>query len=302
MASGSKRVIFAALAGNGAIAITKFAAAFYTGSSAMLSEAIHSLVDTGNQVLLLHGMKRAERPADAKHPYGYGREIYFWAFIVAMMIFALGGGISIYEGIHKLQHPEPMTNAYINFIVLGLSMVFEGMSTLVAYREFKRTKGDLGYFSALCASKDPILFTVLLEDGAAMLGLVTAFIGIALAQYFQSPWIDGATSIAIGVILFSTSIFLSVQSKALLIGESAAVDMDDGIRALVDATVGIERVELVMTQHLGPQDVLTNIACDFKDDLSAGEVERMIAALRAQIQAVYPAVTHVFVEARATKA
>ncbi len=302
MASGSKAVIFAALAGNAAIAVTKFGAAFYTGSSAMLSEAIHSLVDSGNQVLLLHGMKRAARPADAKHPYGYGREIYFWAFIVAMMIFALGGGISIYEGLHKLAHPEPMTNAYINYIVLGLSLVFEGMSTAVAYREFKKTKGDLGYFSALCASKDPSLFTVLLEDGAAMLGLATALVGIALSQYLELPWIDGATSIAIGVILLSTSLFLSVQSKALLIGESADPAVDEGIRAMVAATDGIEHVALVMTQHLGPEDVLTNIACDFRDALSAGEVEQMIAALRARIQAAYPSITRVFVEARSKSA
>ena len=205
MASGSRSVIFAALAGNAAIAVTKFAAAFYTGSSAMLSEAIHSLVDSGNQVLLLHGMKRASRPADLQHPYGYGRELYFWAFIVAMLVFTLGGGISMYEGVHKLMEPEPMSHAYINFIVLGLSLVFEGGSTMVAYREFKKTKGDLGYLTALRASKDPALFTVLLEDGAAMVGLAVAFIGIALAQYFQLPWIDGATSIVIGLVLLSTA-------------------------------------------------------------------------------------------------
>jgi cation diffusion facilitator family transporter len=298
MASGSTKVILAALAGNGLIAATKFAAAFFTGSSAMLSEAIHSLVDSGNQVLLLHGMKRAARPADARHPYGYGREMYFWAFIVAMLIFALGGGISLYEGFHKLAHPEPMTHAYINFIVLGLSLVFEGMSTVVAYREFKKTKGDLGYFSALCASKDPSLFTVLLEDTAAMIGLAVAFIGIALSQYFALPWIDGATSIVIGLVLLGTSGFLAVQSKALLIGESADPAVDTGIRALLGQCAEIEQVSLVMTQHLGPQDVLTNIACDFRDDVPAGDVERVIAVLRAQIQTAYPSITRVFIEAR----
>lgn len=299
MAGGSTRVILAALAGNAAIAATKFGAAFYTGSSAMLSEAIHSLVDSGNQVLLLHGMKRAKKPADAAHPFGYGREIYFWAFIVAMMIFALGGGISIYEGIHKLQHPEAMKDAFINYIVLGLSLVFEGGSTFVAYREFNKSRGDLGYVAALKASKDPALFTVLLEDGAAMLGLATAFIGILLSQSLGLPWIDGATSIVIGLILLSTSVFLSIQSKALLIGESADAQVVEGIRAIIAAMPEIERVDAVMTQHLGPMDVLVNASCDFRDDLTAGQVEACILAMRTQVRHAYPEVTHIFVEARA---
>lgn len=298
MASGSKKVIFAALAGNGLIAITKFGAAFFTGSSAMLSEAIHSLVDTGNQVLLLHGMRRAARPADVIHPYGYGREIYFWAFVVAMLIFALGGGISIYEGIHKLDHPEPMSHAYLNYIVLSLSIIFEGGSTYVAYREFKKTKGDLGYLGALVASKDPSLFTVLLEDTAAMLGLITALVGIALSQWLEMPWIDGATSIMIGLILLATSVFLATQSKALLIGESMDPSVYTHIRNLVRETNGIEEVQLVMTQHLGPEDVLVNIACDFRDSLSAAEVEHITAQLRKQISDTYPSVTRVFIEAR----
>lgn len=302
MASGSKTVILAALAGNGLIAMTKFGAAFFTGSSAMFSEAIHSLVDSGNQVLLLHGMKRAARPADAKHPYGYARELYFWAFIVAMVIFALGGGFSIYEGWHKLHHPEPMAHAYINYIVLSLSIVFEGGSTFVAYREFKKTKGAQGYIGALVASKDPALFTVLLEDTAAMLGLFTALIGITLSQVLEMPWIDGATSIVIGLILFGTAVFLAVQSKGLLIGESADPLLDQAIHGIVAGTPGIERVGAVMTQHLGPQDVLVNLACDFRDTMSAAEVENTIAALRVQIQVAHPIVTRVFIEARSLKA
>ena len=301
MASGSKAVILAALAGNALIAATKFGAAFFTGSSAMLSEAIHSLVDSGNQLLLLHGMRRAARPADAQHPYGYGREIYFWAFIVAMLIFTLGGGISLYEGIHKLQHPEPMRAAYLNFIVLGLSMVFEGGSTFVAYREFRKTKGDAGYLTALKASKDPGLFTVLLEDTAAMIGLVVAFVGIALSQLLALPWIDGATSMVIGVVLLGTAAFLAVQSKALLIGESADAAVEAGIRAVLAAQPEIEQVGLVMTQHLGPQEVLANVVCDFRDTISAAQVEQLTAQLRVRIQQAHPSVRQVFIEARSAQ-
>ena len=298
MAGGSHKVILAALAGNALIAITKFGAAFFTGSSAMFSEAIHSLVDSGNQVLLLHGMKRASRPADTQHPYGYGREIYFWAFVVAILIFALGGGISLYEGFHKITNPEPMSHAYVNLIILALSFVFEGGSTFVAYREFKKTKGDRGYLMALRASKDPSLFTVLLEDSAAMVGLTVAFIGIGLSQWLGLAWIDGATSIVIGLVLLSTAAFLAIQSKALLIGESADPAVDAGIRALVGARAEIEQISLVMTQHLGPQDVLTNIACDFRDSISAADVERIIAEVKAEIRTQHPMITRVFIEAR----
>ena len=300
MASGSKKVIFVALAGNLLIALTKSGAAFFTGSSAMFSEAVHSFVDSGNQLLLLHGMKQAARPADAEHPYGYAREIYFWAFVVAMLIFALGGGVSLYEGIHKLHNPEPMTHVFVNYIVLGISLLLEGSSTVIAYREFRKTKGARGYVEALKASKDPALFLVLLEDSAAIVGLAVAFLGILAAQRFNLPWIDGAASIIIGLILLSTAWFLAAQSKALLIGESADKELNQGIRTILSTFAEIEQVALVLTQHLGPQDVLVNIACDFRDSISAGVVEQLNAKLRQQIQAAYPIVTRVFIEARST--
>ena len=178
MASGSKKVIYAALAGNSLIAVSKFVAASVTGSSAMLSEAIHSLVDTGNQGLLLFGMKKAEKPADEDFPFGYGKEIYFWSFIVAILIFALGGGISVYEGIHHLLHPQPAKNPLINYVVLGLAIIFEGAAWLFALREFKRRKGENGYIEAINQTKDPSVIVVLFEDSAAMLGLLVALIGI----------------------------------------------------------------------------------------------------------------------------
>lgn len=297
MASGSKLVIYAAMAGNGLIALTKFAAAAFTGSSAMFSEAIHSLVDTGNQGLLLYGMKRAERPADARHPYGYGREIYFWAFIVAILIFSVGGGISIYEGVHKLDHPEPLSNPLINYLVLGFAILFESGSTYVAYREFKKTKGTRGYVEALRSSKDPALYTVLLEDLAALLGLVIALIGIALAQLLDMPALDAVTSIVIGAVLIATAGFLCFESKALLIGESATDEIVQGIRAIIGRMPEISATHAVLTQHLAPHEILASISVDFRDDLTSGAMERAVGSLRQQIQHAFPDVTRVFIEA-----
>ena len=202
MATGSKTVIYAALAGNAAIALTKFAAAAFTGSSAMLSEAIHSVVDTGNQGLLLWGLRRAKRPPDERFPHGYGKEVYFWSFVVAILIFAVGSGVSIYEGIKHVQHPSEMTNPLVNYIVLGLAMVFEGTAWLIAWKGFRKAKGNMGYFEAVRSGKDPTLFVVLFEDSAAMLGLlVVAMVGIALTQVTGIPYFDGIASIVIGLIL-----------------------------------------------------------------------------------------------------
>ncbi|RUT98082.1 cation diffusion facilitator family transporter, partial [Mesorhizobium sp. M7A.T.Ca.TU.009.01.3.2] len=195
---GSKKVIFAALAGNFAIALTKFAAAAFTGSSAMLSEGVHSLVDTGNGGLLLYGMHRAARPADRTHPLGHGRELYFWSFIVALLVFALGAGVSFYEGVIHMMAPEPVANAEVTYIVLGLSFLFEGSSWWVALKEFRQQKGKQGWLRAVQSSKDPSVYTVLFEDSAALLGLIVAFAGILAAEVLEMPELDGAASIGIG--------------------------------------------------------------------------------------------------------
>ena len=229
----SKKVIYTALAGNALIAITKFIAAAMTGSSAMLSEAIHSVVDTGNQVFLLHGMKQASRPADAEHPFGYGMELYFWTFVVAILIFAVGAGLSLYEGIAKIIEPHPIVNPEINYVVLGLALVFEGGAWWVAFREFRRLKGPLGYFAAVRASKDPTIFTVLFEDGAAMLGLLVAFLGVALSDYLQIPMLDGVASIVIGCILGLTAVLLAYESKGLLIGEAVSPVLVAGVKSIL---------------------------------------------------------------------
>lgn len=296
--SGSKKVIYAALIGNGLIAVTKYAAAAYTGSSAMFSEAIHSTVDSGNQILLLLGMKRAQRPADARHPFGYGPEIYFWAFVVAILIFALGSGISIYEGVQKVLHPNPMTNPPVNYIVLGLAIVFEAGAWWVAYKEFQTTKGKRGYLDAIRVSKDPSVFTVLLEDTAAMLGLLVALVGIAAGQIFGIAELDGVASIVIGLILAATAVLLAVETKGLLIGEGADPDLVAAVRQLVLQSPSVAVVNEALTMHLGPKDVLLTLSLDFSDSLSSGEVERCVSALEVEIKEKHPEIRRVFIEAQ----
>ena len=301
MASGSKKVIFAALIGNSLIAVTKFTAAFVTGSSAMLSEGIHSLVDTGNQVLLLHGLKQSKKPADEKFPFGHGKEIYFWSFIVAILIFALGGGISIYEGVQHLQHPKPIDKPLINYIVLGLAMLFEGAAWLFALREFTRAKGKWGYFEAVQRGKDPSLFVVLFEDTAAMLGLMVAFAGIALADMTGILYFDGAASVIIGLILLGTAIWLAYETKGLLIGESANASVVRGIRNILKGYRQIEHINEVLTMHMGPDFVLANISVDFRDNETASSVESVIAEIDNTIKTQFPQIKRIFIEAEARK-
>jgi len=295
---GSLKVVLAALIGNGLIAVTKFGAAAFTGSSAMLSEAIHSVVDTSNQALLLYGMRRAKRPADEQHPFGYGREIYFWAFVVAVLIFAVGAGVSMYEGFEKIRHPHPITNAYVNYIVLGVAMVFEAGAWWIAYREFERTRGHLGVFEAVRHSKDPTVFTVLFEDTAAMLGLAIAFAGIALGEYLDMPVLDGVASVMIGVILALAAAILAYECKGLLVGESARAPVVRGIRALVQGRDGVKGVNELLTMHLGPSDVLVNLSLDFEDGLASEKVEAAITAMERTIKESYPEVSRVFIEAQ----
>jgi cation diffusion facilitator family transporter len=299
MSGSSTKVIYAALAGNTAIAITKFAAAAVTGSSAMLSEGIHSLVDTGNQGLLLYGMRRAKRPPSEAFPFGHGKEIYFWSFVVAILIFAVGAGISIYEGIHHILHPRPMSNPLIAYIVLGLSVVFEGGAWFFALREFGKTKGNLGYVEAVNRGKDPSMFVVLFEDSAALLGLLVALIGITLAHLTGLAWFDGLASIVIGLILGVTAIWLAAETKSLLIGEAASGHVIRGIRSLLREEESIERVNEVLSMHMGPEYVLVTISADFHDDIRAAKLEQTIARIERAIRQRYPEVKRIFIEAEA---
>ncbi|MET4807016.1 cation diffusion facilitator family transporter [Limibacillus sp. MBR-115] len=295
-ASGSKTVIYAALVGNLLIAVTKFGAALYTGSSAMLSEAIHSLVDSGNQGLLLYGLRRAKRPADDRHPFGYGMELYFWAFVVAILIFAVGSGVSLYEGILKILEPHPITNPLINYVVLGAAIIFEGVAWTMAFKEFQRTKGTRGWMEAVRQSKDPALFTVLFEDSAAMAGLIVALVGIYLSQALNMPWLDGAASVGIGIILAVVAMLLAYECKGLLIGESADKALVDNVSRIIRSEPTVNRLNELRSMHLGPRDVLLAVSIDFRDGQTVGEVESTVFRLERRIKQQFPEVRRIFIE------
>jgi cation diffusion facilitator family transporter len=301
MSASSKKVIYAALAGNGLIAVTKFIAAAITGSSAMFSEGIHSVVDTGNQALLLHGMRKARKPPCDRFPFGHGKEIYFWSFAVAILIFAVGSGVSLYEGIIHTIHPEPMSNPMVNYMVLGLAMLFEGAAWLFALTEFTKSKGKWGYIEAVQRGKDPTLFVVLFEDSAAMLGIVVAFLGVLLVDLTGILIFDGIASIIIGLILGGTAIWLAYETKGLLIGESANEMVIKGIREIILKYDGIDNLNEVLTMHMGPDFVLVNVSIDFKDDIPAGDLENIIARMDTQIKESFPTVKRIFVEAESRR-
>lgn len=297
---GSKMVIYAALAGNLAIALTKFAAAFFTGSSAMLSEGVHSLVDTGNGGLLLYGMHRAARPADRTHPLGHGRELYFWSFIVALLVFALGAGVSFYEGIVHIMAPEPVANVKVNYAVLGLSFLFEGSSWMVALKEFRREKGTQSWLQAVQSSKDPSVYTVLFEDSAALLGLIVAFAGILAAELLGMPELDGAASIGIALILGATAIFLARESKGLLIGEPASLEVQRQVLAIAQQDPAVQRANGVLTVHMGPQEIVAGLSIEFEDHLAAPEIEACVERLEARLKKEMPEITRLFVKPQTT--
>ena len=296
MARGSRFVIYAALLGNAAIAVTKFAASLFTGSSAMLTEAIHSVVDTGNQGLLLWGLKKSKRPADEQFPFGYGQEIYFWSFVVAIMIFAVGAGVSIFEGVKHILHPREITSPTVNYIVLGAAFIFEGAAWWIARREFNRVKGKAGYLEAVRKGKDPTLFIVLFEDSAAMAGLMVAFLGIYLGQITGLLWLDGAASVIIGLILAVVAGWLAWETKGLLIGESAGAVIREQIRNLVRGHKGVENIHELLTLHMGPESILVIVSVDFADALDADAVENTVAGLREAIRREVPGVSRIFIQ------
>jgi cation diffusion facilitator family transporter len=298
--NSSTKVIIAALLGNSAIAITKFVAAMITGSSAMLSEGIHSLVDTGNQVLLLHGLKQSMQPADEQFPFGHGKEIYFWSFVVAILIFAVGAGVAIYEGIHHVLAPSPISNPVVNYIVLVIAMVFEGGAWLFAFREFSKVKGRFGYIEAVQRGKDPSMFVVLFEDSAAMLGLLIALLGIWLSQLTGNAVYDGLASILIGLILAGTAIWLAIETKSLLIGEGANQEVVNSIRNIAQSNNDVEKVNELLTMHMGPDYILVNISIHFKRGQLTREIEAVIRDIDHAIKQQHPSVRRVFVEAESS--
>ncbi len=302
MAGSSKKVIYAALVGNALIAVTKFVAAVLTGSSAMLSEGIHSTVDTGNQLLLLYGLRRARKPPDERYPFGRGKEIYFWSFIVAILIFAVGAGVSFYEGVHRILHPRSIENPAINYVVIALALLFEGAAWIFAFTEFTKVKGKWGYLEAVHRGKDPTIFVVLFEDSAAILGLIVALAGICLSQLTGASIYDGLASIIIGLILAGTAAWLAYETKSLLIGESATRPVVNGIRSLVAAEPDVEQVNEILTMHMGPDFVLLNLSVEFRDDATATELEQTIVRIDREIKQAYPEVKRIFVEAEEKRA
>lgn len=294
--SGSAKVAYAALTGNLLIAVTKFGAAVYTGSSAMLSEAIHSVVDTGNQGLVLLALHRAKKPPDPTHPFGYGMEIYFWTFIVAMLIFGLGAGVSLYEGINKLRNPEPISSFLANYIVIGAAFVFEGTSWIIGYREFNRNRGNEGLISAIRRSKDPTIFTVLFEDSAALLGLAAALCGLVAAQFLHIEWGDGAASLVIAAILAVVATGLAYETKGLLTGEAATGATVEAIRRMALAEEPVTGINELRTVHFGPNNILVAVSLDFRDDVTLAEIEQTVSRLERNIREHFPGIGRVFVE------
>ncbi|GAB2177166.1 cation diffusion facilitator family transporter [Dongia sp. agr-C8] len=295
-AEGSKKTVIVALTGNLVIAVAKFAAAWFTGSSAMLSEGAHSLVDCGNEVLLLYGMRRAKRPADLAHPFGHGREVYFWSFVVALLFFALGAGVSFYEGVQHLLHPEDIRNFSVTYAVLLVAMLCEGVSLRVAVKEFARQKGELGYVAAIRRSKNPATFTVLLEDSAALLGLGIAFVGILGAQLLRLPALDGIASIGISLVLGTMAVFLATETKGLLLGEQASPELEAAILRAASEDPAVHMANGVYTVHIGPEQIVAELSVAFEPAADAGEIERSVERIEAAIRRDYPEIIMLFVK------
>ena len=291
----STRTLVIALLANLGIAVSKFAAAAITGSSAMLTEGVHSVVDSTNQLLLMWGRRAAKRPPDKRHPFGYGRELYFWSFVVAVLVFSLGAGVSIYEGIIHIANPEEAVSPLIAYAVLLVAFLLEGWSTLEAFQDFRKAKGDLSWWKAVRQSKDPPAFIVLLENGAAMAGIIAAAVGLLLAQLTGDPFYDGAASIVIGVILALTAMLLAYESKGLLIGEAADPVLVKSLRQLACDQPGVVGVGHVLTVHSSPDQITVMMNVDFQDDMLAGEVERIVSHVEQEARERWPAVRRLFV-------
>jgi len=301
--SGSLKVIYAAIAANLGIAVGKFIVAGITGSAAMLAEGIHSAVDTGNELLLLIGERNSAKPADAKHPFGYGKELYFWALIVALSVFSLGGGLSIYHGIDALRHPEPLQEPTWNYVVLGVSALFEGYSWNVSRMALnKRRKPGSSLWQTMRASKDASVFTVFIEDSAALIGLAIAALGIVLGHAFDNPYFDPAASVLIGLLLVGAAFTLARETGALLVGESIGADATRKVRGVFEQDPAIESVSALQSMQLGPDEVLLTAAVQFRRGMRIDEVEAAIERLEKAVTALYPSIRHIYFESGALRA
>jgi cation diffusion facilitator family transporter len=295
-APNSKTTIYTALAANFGIAAIKFVAAWFTGSSAMLSEGIHSLVDTANEWLLLLGLRASQQPATEHRPFGYGRELYFWAFMVAVFIFAIGGGLSLYEGYEHLRHPEPLGRPTWNYVVLAVAFALDGSSFLVARRTFNAQRGPRPFWKAFRDSKDPSVFVVLFEDASDLLGLLIAFLGVFLSHWLNMPALDGVASLLIGLLLLVVAGLLLRETKSLLLGEPAEEKLLASITALACAETAIVRTAPPLSSYLSPQEILVVLPAEFTPDVPAAQLTEAIGRLCAAIKAAHPEVRHMFVQ------
>jgi len=299
MAGESRRAVLAAFAGNLAIAVTKFIAAAFSGSAAMLSEAIHSLIDTGNGALMLYGMHRSRRPPDEEHPFGYGHEFYFWTLVVGILVFALGGGMSILAGVSRITAPRAPENTGWSYAVLAAAAVFEGISWYYGFKAFGAERRGRGVFETIRGSKNPASFATLLEDSAALAGLAIAAAGIFLAERLEAPWLDGASSVAIGVLLCLVSLVMVVESKGLLVGEGMEKRTLERLRALVQREPAVEHVEKLTTLYLGPEDVMLAIELRFRAGTTINDIRATLTRLKRAIQDEYPRVRRIYLDSAA---
>ena len=288
-------VLYGALLANLGIAVAKFVAAGISGSSSMATEGVHSLVDSGNQVLLLYGQNRAKKPADRSHPFGYGRELYFWAFVVAILIFAVGAGVSVYEGLRHVSAPEPLADPTINYVVLVVAFLLEGTSWVIAVREFGARRGAATWWASIRRSKDPAGFIVLFEDSAALVGLLIAGLGVWLSHHVNDARIDGLASIAIGAVLAGVAVLLAREAKGLLIGESADPALIAQLRRALEGRAEITALNHVRTIHTAPDSIFVAISADFVDSLPMGEAERLIEDMEARLKAISPAISSIYI-------
>ncbi len=301
MAGTSNKAIYGALIANSAIAISKFIAASFTGSSSMMSEGIHSLVDTGNGVLLLLGIKKSKRPADEKHPFGYGNEIYFWSFIVAILIFALGGGFALYEGIIHILHPKELTDVIWNYVVLILAIIFEGSALYVALKQFDKTRKGKPFFKSLVDTKDTATAAIVIEDSAALLGLIIALFSVFLGQITGIVYFDGIGSVLIGLLLISVSVFFALECKSLLIGEGLQEDDVEKIEDILASEKNVTAFKRPLSLYFGPNEVLVNLNANFKDGLIFDEIEQTVDRIESEIKSRIPLVNRIFIEAETIK-
>jgi cation diffusion facilitator family transporter len=299
---GSKGVVYVAIAANGAIAVAKFAAAAFTGSSAMFAEAFHSVADLGNEFLLLYGIKRSERPADELHPYGHGKALYFYSLLVAVYIFGVGAGFSIHHGVTHLRNPLIPDHPGWNYAVLAFAAVFDGYSWTVSYRELRARKGpERSTWQEIIVSKDPTVFTVFLEDSADLLGGLLAFLGIFLGRLWTNPYLDPAASIAIGLVLAALAIFLGRESGALLVGERTNLSRVQKVREIITRDPSVEKVGDLLTMQLGPEQVLLTVDIQFRRDLNLPGLEAAIDRIEARIREQEPTIQRIFIEAESFK-